>query len=208
MERGSPPPDRPGPPPPPGPPGYAPPAGPESPPGYGGPVPPGGWQQPIARPTGGWVGRPLASWGSRVGATIIDLLVLLIPAAILTALLIGGYDTDSSTGELIGVSILSFLLWSAIVLLYAPLLMIRGGERNGQTLGKQLVGIRVVRDSGEPFGFWWAVLREVVVKNLLVGVASSIVPLIPWLLNILWPLWDGENRALHDMVVKTHVIRT
>jgi uncharacterized RDD family membrane protein YckC len=196
------------PPPPPGPPGYAPPAGPESPPGYGGPVPPGGWQQPVARPTGGWVGRPLASWGSRVGATIIDLLVLLIPAAILTALLIGGYDTDSSTGELIGVSILSFLLWSAIVLLYAPLLMIRGGERNGQTLGKQLVGIRVVRDSGEPFGFWWAVLREVVVKNLLVGVASSIVPLIPWLLNILWPLWDGENRALHDMVVKTHVIRT
>jgi uncharacterized RDD family membrane protein YckC len=196
------------PPPPSGPPGYVPRASsPESPPGYGGPVPPGGWQQPIARPTGGWVGRPLASWGSRVGAQVIDWLVLLVPAAILTALLIGGYDTDSSTGELIGVSILSFLLWSAIVLLYAPLLMIRGGERNGQTLGKQVVGITVVRDGGESFGFWWAVLREVVVKNLAVGIASSIIPLIPWLLDNLWPLWDDENRALHDMVVKTHVIR-
>jgi uncharacterized RDD family membrane protein YckC len=226
MERGSPPPDRPdpdrprgpetppgpetpqAPPPPPGPPGYAPPASPESPPGYGGPVPPGGWQQPVARPTGGWVGRPLASWGSRVGAQVIDWLVLLIPAAIVTALLIGGYDADSSAGELIGLSILSFVIWSAIVLLYAPLLMIRGGARNGQTLGKQLVGITVVRDSGEPFGFWWAVLREVVVKNLAVGIASSIIPLLPWLLNYLWPLWDDENRALHDMVVSTHVIRT
>jgi uncharacterized RDD family membrane protein YckC len=222
MERGSPPPDRPdperprgpetpqgpqAPPPPPGPPGYAPHAGPESPPGYGGPVPPGGWQQPLARPTGAWVGRPLASWGSRVGATIIDWLVLLIPAAILSALLIGGFDEDSTAWELIGFSILSFTLWSAIVLLYAPLLMIRGGERNGQTLGKQVVGITVVRDTGEPFGFWYAVLREVVVKNLLVGIASSIIPLIPWLLDNLWPLWDNENRALHDMVVKTHVIR-
>ena len=230
MERGSPPPDPsdperppgpetpagpetpPGPqappPPPQGPPGYAPPApSPESPPGYRGPVPPGGWQQPIGRPTGGWVGRPLASWGSRVAAQVIDWLVLLIPAAILTALLVGGYDSDSSAGELIGISILSFLIWSAIVLLYAPLLMIRGGERNGQTLGKQLVGITVVRDSGESFGFWWAVLREVVVKNLAVGIASSIIPLIPWLLDNLWPLWDDENRALHDMVVKTHVIR-
>jgi len=153
------------------------------------------------------VGRPLASWGSRVAAQVIDWLVLLIPAAILTALLVGGYDSDSSAGELIGISILSFLIWSAIVLLYAPLLMIRGGERNGQTLGKQLVGITVVRDSGESFGFWWAVLREVVVKNLAVGIASSIIPLIPWLLDNLWPLWDDENRALHDMVVKTHVIR-
>ena len=194
------------PPPPPGPPVYAPP-GQEAPPGYRGPVPPGGWQQPIATPTGGWVGRPLASWGSRLGATIIDWLVLLIPAAIVTAWVIGGYDTDSSAGELIGVSILSFLLWSAIVLLYAPLLMIRGGERNGQTLGKQAVGIRVIRDSGEPFGFWPAVMREVVLKNLAVGIASSIIPLIPWFLNYFWPLWDDQNRALHDMAVSTHVVR-
>jgi uncharacterized RDD family membrane protein YckC len=197
------------PPPPQGPPGYAPPApSPESPPGYRGPVPPGGWQQPIARPTGGWVGRPLASWGSRLGATLIDWLVLLIPGAILSVLLISGFDADSSVWAIVGYSMLSILIWSAVLLLYAPVLMNRQGERNGQTLGKQVVGIRVIRDSGEPFGFWWAVLREVVVKNLAVGIASSIIPLIPWFLNYFWPLWDDENRALHDMVCKTHVIRT
>ena len=192
-----------------GPPGYAPPApGPESAPGYGGPVPPGGWQQPIARPTSGWAGQPLASWGSRLGAYLIDLLVLIIPMAILAVVIFAGsLDGDSSTWSVIGASFLYVVLISAVVLLYAPLLMMRRGERNGQTLGKQLVGIRVVRDSGEAMGFGWAALREVVVKNLAVGIASSIIPFIPWFLNFFWPLWDDQNRALHDMVVSTHVIR-
>ena len=230
MERGSPPPERPdperptgpetppgpqapapgpqGPPPPPqGPPGYAPPA-PEGAPTYGGTVPPGGWQQPIARQESGWVGRPLASWGSRVAATVIDWLILVIPAAILVALVLGGLDSDSSWWAIVGASLLSLLIWSAILLLYAPLLMVREGERNGQTLGKQFVGIRVVRDTGEPFGFWMAVVREVVVKNILVSVVSIFIPVLPWLLDNLWPLWDGENRAVHDMVVSTHVVKT
>jgi uncharacterized RDD family membrane protein YckC len=231
MERGSPPPDRPDPERPPGPeapagpqapapqapgpgpqappPGYAPPVpGPESAPSYGGPVPPGGWQQPIARPQAGWAGQPLASWGSRLGAYLVDVLVLLIPAAILAVLVIGGtFDDDSSAWEVVGTSILYLVLVSAVVLLYAPLLMMRQGERNGQTLGKQLVGIRVVRDNGEPFGFGWAALREVVVKNLAVGIASSIIPIIPWFLNFFWPLWDDQNRALHDMAASTHVVR-
>jgi uncharacterized RDD family membrane protein YckC len=230
MERGSPPPDRPdperpaGPETPPGPqapapgpqaqPGYAPPAspGPETAPGYGGPVPPGGWQQPIARPESGWARQPLAGWGSRLGATLIDWLVLLIPAVILFFVVIAGAwgisgDDDASTGAVIGATILYIVLISAVVLLYAPLLMMRQGARNGQTWGKQLVGIRVVRDSGEPMGFGWAALREVVIKNLAVGIASSIIPIIPWFLNYFWPLWDDQNRALHDMAVSTHVVK-
>ena len=46
-----------------------------------------------------------------------------------------------------------------------------------------------------------------VLKNLAVGIASSIIPLIPWFLNYFWPLWDDQNRALHDMAVSTHVVR-
>jgi uncharacterized RDD family membrane protein YckC len=227
MERGSPPPDRPDPERPPGPeappgpqapapgpqapaPGYAPPPpGPEGAPGYGGPVPPSGWQQPIARPTVGWAGRPLASWGSRVAAWFIDLLVLLIPLGIVSGLLFAALvDSDSSAWAWIGASILGVLAASAVFLLYAPLLMMRQGPHNGQTLGKQMIGITVVRDTGEPMSFGWAALREVVVKGLLVGIASSIIPFIPWFLDNFWPLWDDENRALHDMVVSTHVVKT
>jgi uncharacterized RDD family membrane protein YckC len=194
------------PPPPQGPPGYAPPA-PESAPSYGGPVPPGGWQQPIARPESGWVGQPLASWGIRLGAYLIDALILLIPVVILAILIFGGASDNGSFGGWVVASILYVLLFAVVVLLYAPVLMVREGERNGQTLGKQFVGIRVVRDNGEPFGFGAAALREVVLKQLAVGIASSIIPFIPWFLNYFWPLWDDQNRALHDMGASTHVIR-
>jgi uncharacterized RDD family membrane protein YckC len=66
----------------------------------------------------------------------------------------------------------------------------------------------VVRDGGEPMTFWWAALREVVVKGLAVNIAASIIPIIPWFLNYFWPLWDDQNRALHDMAVSTHVVRS
>ena len=65
----------------------------------------------------------------------------------------------------------------------------------------------MVRDSGEPMSFGWGALREIVVKGILVGFASSIIPLLPWLLDNLWPLWDSENRAVHDMIVSTHVVQ-
>jgi uncharacterized RDD family membrane protein YckC len=84
--------------------------------------------------------------------------------------------------------------------------MARDGARNGQTWGKQAVGIRVIRNTGEPVSFGFGALREIVVKGFAVGIASSIIPLIPWLLDVCWPLWDDENRALHDMVVSTHVV--
>jgi uncharacterized RDD family membrane protein YckC len=187
------------------------PPGPEGPPIYQGPVPPGGWQQTIPRPHA-WTGTPLASWGSRVAAAIIDFVVVGVPAVILFFVLVAGAvgitgNEDASAAAIIGAIVLWLLVVGAIGLLYAPTLMCRQGRRNGQTLGKQIVGIRVVRDSGEATGFWWAALREVAVKGLAVGVASSIIPLIPWLLDVLWPLWDDENRALHDMVVSTHVVR-
>jgi uncharacterized RDD family membrane protein YckC len=202
-----PPPERPAsdpvpPPPPPGP--QAPPAGPESAPSYGGPVPPGGWQQPIPQQGPGWHGRPLASWGSRAGAQVIDWLILLVPAIVLTVL-VAGIAFGSDTGAIV-TGIVGFLAYLLAALLYAPLLMARDGRHNGQTWGKQILGIRVVRDGGEPVGFGFAALREILVKGLLVGIASSIIPFIPWFLDNFWPLWDDENRALHDMVVSTHVV--
>jgi uncharacterized RDD family membrane protein YckC len=94
-----------------------------------------------------------------------------------------------------------------LVVLYAPFFMQRTGHHNGQTLGKQWVGIRVIRDTGEPFTWGWALLREFVVKTLLFGWVGSFFLSIPTLLDFLWPLWDDQNRALHDMVVSTHVVR-
>jgi uncharacterized RDD family membrane protein YckC len=181
-----------------------PPPGPQA-PAYGGPVPPGGWEQPIAQQAPGWHGRPLASWGSRLAAYLLDALVLLVPVILLTIIVVA-IAAGSDTGAIV-TGIFGFLAYLVVAFLYAPLLMAREGACNGQTWGKQALGIRVIRDAGEPMNFGWAALREIVVKGLGVGIASSIIPLVPWFLNFFWPLWDDENRALHDMVVSTHVVQ-
>lgn len=188
-----------------------PPAGPQAP--ASPEAPPGGWEQPIVKQQPGWIGKPLASWGSRVAAWFIDLLIIAVPATIIFWTLIagaiglGGDDSDAGFWALVGGAILSVLIFAVIALIYAPATMARQGRHNGETWGKQLVGIRVVRDSGQRMDFWTAAVREVVVKGLLVGFASTIIPFLPWLLDNCWPLWDDENRALHDMVVSTHVVR-
>jgi uncharacterized RDD family membrane protein YckC len=92
-----------------------------------------------------------------------------------------------------------------VAFLYAPILMSR---TNGQTFGRMALGIRVIRADGGPMTFWFAFLREVLIKTLLVGVVSSATFGLASLLDVLWPLWDEENRALHDLVVNTRVIRT
>ncbi|MBA3436803.1 MAG: RDD family protein, partial [Thermoleophilaceae bacterium] len=123
--------------------------------GYGGPVPPGGWQQPLPRSP--QLGAPpqgqLAGWGGRLGAYLIDFLIIFVPFMIIFFVLIAGAvgitgteNEDVALGGVILAGVLSVLVFGALALLYAPLLMRREGEHNGQTWGKQVVGIRAVRD--------------------------------------------------------------
>jgi uncharacterized RDD family membrane protein YckC len=154
----------------------------------------------------------LSGWWRRVGATVIDsiiliagaVLILLLFAAIFSA---GPFDGDSDGGWMaivVGI-LLWFVAFSVIALLYAPVMMAR---TNGQTLGKMAVGIRVIRATGAPMTFWWAMLREVVVKWLAIGIVSSFTMGLANLLDVLWPLWDEENRAIHDLAVDTRVVLT
>jgi uncharacterized RDD family membrane protein YckC len=59
----------------------------------------------------------------------------------------------------------------------------------------------------------------VVLKGIALGVASSIASGLtffllgvggigPYLADYLWPLWDDQNRAVHDMIAETRVIRS
>jgi uncharacterized RDD family membrane protein YckC len=84
--------------------------------------------------------------------------------------------------------------------------MTRSGARNGQTLGKQLLGIKVVETDGEQVGWKTVIIRELVLKNLVAGTVSSITAGIGYLVWFFWPLWDHENRCPHDMVANTRVI--
>ena len=179
--------------------------------GYTSPAPPGAGGPAPSMPShpAGLAGRPaLASWGSRVIAQIVDGIIIALGAVVLFAILAAlglTVDTDGGAAAFIVTALFAVLAFSIVALLYAPVLMSR---TNGQTLGRMVVNIRVIRADGGPMTFWFAALREIVVKSLLVGVVSSFTFGLSWLLDILWPLWDEENRALHDFVVNTRVIKT
>jgi uncharacterized RDD family membrane protein YckC len=184
-----------------------------------GPPPVAPWPAPIARAP--QVKSPpgehpkelpwrLAGWWSRVGAQLLDLLVVWVPGGILLAvLLVPAASADDGSGAqrawLIAAIVASFLVMAAH-LFYAPLLMRRAGRRNGQTFGKQVTGIRVIRADGEPMSFSQAALRQIIYKSFGSIVASTFVPLFPWILNYLWPTWDEQHRALHDLAADTRVV--
>jgi len=182
-------------------------------PGYSSPPPPGAFGTAAAGPipalpvTGRYA---LAGWWSRVGATLIDGIIIGIGALLIVALFgsvfsVGFFASDEAgVVSLIVGLLLSFLAIAIVALLYAPLMMAR---TNGKTLGRMVIGIRVIRASGQPMTFGWAMLREVAIKALLFGFLSSLTFGLASLADVLWPLWDDENRALHDFIVDTRVVR-
>lgn len=68
--------------------------------------------------------------------------------------------------------------------------------RDGSTLGKRLMKIKVLDAQGQPLGFGKAFLREIV-KHALASVSCSIL--------LLWPLWDDQKQGLQDKIFGTHV---
>jgi uncharacterized RDD family membrane protein YckC len=122
-----------------------------------------------------------------------------------SAFSVGFFDgEDSGAGAIVAGLLIGIISTSIIALLYAPLFMAR---TNGRTLGRMAVGNRVVRANGQEMTFGVAVVREVVVKTLLFGIIGSLTIGIASLVDVLWPLWDDENRALHDFVVDTRTVK-
>jgi uncharacterized RDD family membrane protein YckC len=200
------------PPPPPGyqpppPPGYHPPP----PPGYQPPPPPG--YQPPQQPYGAtpqaspW--GEYASWWSRVGAAILDslitLLVICLPLIVGAIIAFKDAETDPITDEITGgVEPLGIVIMVLGGLLYIGFEIWNRGIRvgtKGQSLGKQVVGIRVAKDAdGQLLGAGGGFLRW------LMTFVLSLVSCVG-LLDVLWPLWDAKKQTLHDKVVGSVVLR-
>lgn len=67
----------------------------------------------------------------------------------------------------------------------------------GQTVGKRLVGVRVVRLDGEPITWWVAFERA---GGYAAGFATG-------LLGFAQVYWDSNRQAIHDRIVGTVVVR-
>ena len=72
---------------------------------------------------------------------------------------------------------------------------------SGQTVGKRAFGIAVRDVRGGPISLGQALGRAYVRAAFLAFFY------VPWILDSLWPLWQSDNRSLHDLAASTIVVR-
>ena len=135
-----------------------------------------------------------APYLNRVGAAILDGLIVGIPIFILSAIAGAGSDVAGAIVYLV-------LIVFGVIAYYA-FTMSRAGANNGQTTGKQVLNIRVIHQSGAPMDFGKSILRELVGKSL----PSYFTCGLYGILDALWPLFDDRKQALHDKIGSTFVV--
>ena len=150
---------------------------PTPPPAYGTPPPAYGMPAYGGMPAPGADGRNLAPWGVRVVAALVDGAILVAVALVLSVVSKG----LSNVGVLAGEVYFAYLVGT-----------------KGQSPGKQVMKIRVVRDSdGTLLGFGTAVLRWL----------AHIADTFSCLVGYLWPLWDAKKQTFADKIVGSVVVR-
>jgi uncharacterized RDD family membrane protein YckC len=143
----------------------------------------------------------LAGRGTRLGAAIVDGLiaaVMIYAPFFVVAIAMGGFG-DLRGNDVNGTAIGAGMLASCVGLIAWIWITIKNVVRNGQTIAKKMMGIKVVRRDGSPVSlgriFW---LRNVV--NTLLG----IIPLYG-LIDLLL-IFGEERQCVHDKLADTIVV--
>ena len=127
-----------------------------------------------------------ADWGERVGATLVDWALIFAPVFALAV--VAPEVVSDALGGWLWLAGAAWVAW------------LNGSK--GQSPGKALMGIKVVREAdGSTLGGPVGLVRSLVLMLMLVlGMG------VGWVLSVLWPLWNPRHRALHDMVVSASVV--
>jgi uncharacterized RDD family membrane protein YckC len=153
-------------------------------------------------------GTIFAAYGARVGGYLLDWLIVAVVATPL-AIVFSGFrhrftettiingQTTYLHGTTWGFGWQAIVIHASLVLLYCTLMC---GSSRGQTLGMMAVGARVTTVSGARLGYAKAFLRT------LVEYLFAVVFFLPWILDMLFPLWDTMRQTLHDKVVGSVVV--
>lgn len=179
---------------------------------------PFGEGMPAGQPAGmGFSGQPSgpqpAGWWRRFGSYIIDALIVLVPNIIVAIPLLG--IEPAALQALILYGIVQGAIWAV----YCRLTMLRQGERAGQTVGMQTLGIRIVSESGAALDFRSILMRQwlgflllgwvmpIILMDILGPLGLLVAPL--WIIGwfIVLPLVDKQNRCPHDMIAGTKPVQ-
>lgn len=141
-------------------------------------------------------GAPLAGRWRRLGAQLIDIAIVLVVFIPIQALR-GAIPAENPMA-------LSYRA-VAIAIALGVWVMVNGFylSKYGQTLGKRLLKVQIVRSSGQPASF----VRLAVVRYLLFGVLGNIPvggPFIGLADHVF--IFRPEKRCLHDLLADTVVV--
>lgn len=138
-------------------------------------------------------GTKYASFGKRVGAFLTDFMIIFALFVPLAGIALAMNQQTTLNDSLRLVTLLTTLSIIVQAIYFAYFLT----QRDGQTVGKQIFGIRVVKRDGTAISLWEAILRTVIgyaFSNLVLGTGH------------LWMLSDKQSQTWHDMVADTIVI--
>jgi uncharacterized RDD family membrane protein YckC len=124
---------------------------------------------------------------------------LLFGAAVLIGKTTGIVDMVLTSRGFEFFQIIAPLLKAAVIttICVPPIYFIAMTAFFGQTIGKMITGIRVVRSDGRPVSFLRALIR------FFAYIPSGVLLFT----GFLWILWDPERQSWHDMLADTVVIR-
>ena len=142
---------------------------------------------------------PLAPISKRFFAMLIDALILGLIGGVYGALFGPALPETATLDEiLISDAFIQFQMSTMVasVLISAVYHIYFMTRTNGQTPGKQLLGIRVIKKDGTPITFIDALLRNVIGYTLS-GMFG---------LGYFWALFDSQKQGWHDKIAGTVVI--
>jgi uncharacterized RDD family membrane protein YckC len=139
----------------------------------------------------------LATRGSRLGAYLLDLLSFAL-LGIVAAIAIPSFSKAGGDAENVGIAVV------VIAMLAISVVHIVFLHKYGQTIGKRLLGIKVVQANGMRCELW----RFFFLRALPVGILSNI-PFIGMFIGLADSLmiFGQEQRCLHDLTANTVVIQ-
>ncbi len=146
---------------------------------------------------------PLAERGDRFVANLVDSAVIFLPpfvSAFVGGILEGTFDHKyghGSGGMFPGILMLLGGLMSLGVMGYQLYLV----SNTGQTLGKRMRSIRVVRTDGSPASLG----RILLLRNVVPGILGSLCGLVNLVDALL--IFGEERRCLHDLLADTKVVQ-
>ena len=131
-----------------------------------------------------------ADFGIRLGAFVLDFMFMLIAVDVIVYLL-----SASGNRQSLNWWITAIIAISALILLFNLVLL---PSFTGQSIGKKLLGIRILHEDGGLLTFIGAIKRH------LIGYPLSALPLMYGFLSA---MWSPRGRALHDKIAKTVVVK-